>query len=159
MSKKKANTGAPDESSEMDMSPMIDMVFLLLIFFVVNANAITIKKDRNVVVPISLNSGEMKNAKGCIVANVYAAEKPKESTLGPDVFWGTAEGEALMTEAELQAYIQRQVDRFKQQGYEKQKLYIRADKKALFKYQRTLMRIAAACGVNDVVFGVTAMKG
>lgn len=28
----------------MDMSPMIDMVFLLLIFFVVNATAITVKK-------------------------------------------------------------------------------------------------------------------
>lgn len=30
-------------AGEMDMSPMIDMVFLLLIFFVVNATAITVK--------------------------------------------------------------------------------------------------------------------
>lgn len=40
MGKKKANVAADEESGEMDMSPMIDMVFLLLIFFVVNATAV-----------------------------------------------------------------------------------------------------------------------
>ena len=41
MGKKKANIASDEESGEMDMSPMIDMVFLLLIFFVVNATAHT----------------------------------------------------------------------------------------------------------------------
>lgn len=44
MGKKKANVAPEEENGEMDMSPMIDMVFLLLIFFVVNATAITVKK-------------------------------------------------------------------------------------------------------------------
>ena len=46
MGKKKANIASDEESGEMDMSPMIDMVFLLLIFFVVNATAIPLKRIR-----------------------------------------------------------------------------------------------------------------
>ncbi len=46
MGKKKANVAPAEENGEMDMSPMIDMVFLLLIFFVVNATAITVKRIR-----------------------------------------------------------------------------------------------------------------
>ena len=51
MGKKKANVAPEEENGEMDMSPMIDMVFLLLIFFVVNATAITVKKDKNIQMP------------------------------------------------------------------------------------------------------------
>ena len=71
MGKKKANVAADEESGEMDMSPMIDMVFLLLIFFVVNATAITVKKDKNIQMPTASSSGEVKSANGCIVVNVY----------------------------------------------------------------------------------------
>ena len=35
-----------------DLSPMIDLVFLLLIFFMVAANIITFPKDPNVVNPV-----------------------------------------------------------------------------------------------------------
>ena len=71
MGKKKANVAPEEENGEMDMSPMIDMVFLLLIFFVVNATAITVKKDKNIQMPTASSSGEVKSANGCIVVNVY----------------------------------------------------------------------------------------
>lgn len=58
---------------------MIDMVFLLLIFFVVNATAITVKKDKNIQMPTASSSGEVKSANGCIVVNVYGEGDGKAS--------------------------------------------------------------------------------
>ena len=57
---------------------MIDMVFLLLIFFIVNATAITVKKDPEVEPPTASN-GITGEAEGRIVINVredgtYTAE-------------------------------------------------------------------------------------
>ena len=41
-----------DDDTKVDMSPMIDMVFLLLIFFIVNATLIIVEMDKRVQVPI-----------------------------------------------------------------------------------------------------------
>ena len=71
MGKKKANIASSEETGEMDMSPMIDMVFLLLIFFVVNATAITVKKDKNIQMPTATSSDEVKSSNVCIEMNVY----------------------------------------------------------------------------------------
>ena len=47
-----------DDGDELaiDMSPMIDMVFLLLIFFLVNATMIIVKQDAAVKPPVARSS-------------------------------------------------------------------------------------------------------
>ena len=45
------------EAAEMDMSPMIDMVFLLLLFFLVVSNPKTIKIDAEVKPPVAKYGG------------------------------------------------------------------------------------------------------
>ena len=42
-----AAAAGPDEDLKMDMSPMIDLVFLLLIFFMVNSTLIVVRIDQN----------------------------------------------------------------------------------------------------------------
>lgn len=155
MSKKNASIGAPDESGEMDMSPMIDMVFLLLIFFVVNATAITVKKDKLVTIPTASNSGELKSANGCIVVNIYGKDKP--NGFGDTVVWGTDASRPLASEQELGDYIKEKVEAFKREGYPL-KLYLRGDKQALFKGARGVIRVGGANGVSDVIFGVLPGK-
>lgn len=93
MGKKKANVAPEEENGEMDMSPMIDMVFLLLIFFVVNATAITVKKDKNIQMPTASSSGEVKSANGCIVVNVYGEGAGKRPPgVDPSVLWSSDVG-------------------------------------------------------------------
>ena len=128
MGKKKANVAPEEENGEMDMSPMIDMVFLLLIFFVVNATAITVKKDKNIQMPTASSSGEVKSANGCIVVNVY--------------------GE----------YIKNLAERFKDRQDFETRLYLRGDQQALFKGSREVIRVAAECGVIKVIFAVLPAK-
>ena len=65
-----ANAGQ-DDDMKVDMSPMIDMVFLLLIFFIVTANLVVVKMDKKVEVPVADQSEPQKKKTGRIVINVY----------------------------------------------------------------------------------------
>lgn len=90
----------------MDMSPMIDMVFLLLIFFVVNATAITVKKDKNIQMPTASSSGEVKSANGCIVVNVYGeGDGKRPAGMDPNVRWASDVSAPLNSPDELKEYI------------------------------------------------------
>ena len=114
MGKKKANVAPEEENGEMDMSPMIDMVFLLLIFFVVNATAITVKKDKNIQMPTASSSGEVKSANGCIVVNVYGEGAGKRPPgVDPSVLWSSDVGTPLNSFDELKEYIKNLAERFK----------------------------------------------
>ena len=44
---------AANDNMKMDMSPMIDMVFLLLIFFMIASQMITVKMDPKVLPPVA----------------------------------------------------------------------------------------------------------
>ncbi|MEG0024793.1 MAG: biopolymer transporter ExbD [Akkermansia sp.] len=155
MSKKLKDNKSPEESGDMDMSPMIDMVFLLLIFFVVNATAITVKKDGAVKIPVASSSGELESANGCIVINIYGKEKPKGF---PDtVVWGTDTSKPLSTEQELAEYIKTKAEAFKRENYDL-RLYLRGDKDALFKGARSVIRVGGSNGVSNVIFGVVPGK-
>ena len=140
MGKKKANVAPEEENGEMDMSPMIDMVFLLLIFFVVNATAITVKKDKNIQMPTASSSGEVKSANGCIVVNVYGEGAGKRPPgVDPSVLWSSDVGTPLNSSDET-------------------RLYLRGDQQALFKGSREVIRVAAECGVVKVIFAVLPAK-
>ena len=67
----RAANAEESEGLAVDMSPMIDMVFLLLIFFIVTANLVVVKMDKRVEVPVAENSTPQEKKTGRIVINVY----------------------------------------------------------------------------------------
>lgn len=148
----------PQESGDLDMSPMIDMVFLLLIFFIVNATAITVKKDDRVIMPVANNAGEVKSANGCIVVNVYSGTRDsKTKPYDKSVIWWDDESNPLKTETELKAYIKKKAEMFKSQKYELV-LYLRGDQDALFKNTKTAIKAAGEVGVSNVMFAALPNK-
>ncbi len=163
MGKKKANVGAEDVSGDMDMSPMIDMVFLLLIFFVVNATAITVKKDKHIKMPTASNAGDVKSANGCIVVNVYGDEQGRKTPNRPEgmdssVRWATDASDPLNSPDDMKEYIRNLVEQYKDNPEYDLRLYLRGDQKALFKGSREAIRVAAECGVTKVIFAVMTPK-
>ena len=54
------------------------MVFLLLIFFIVNATLIVVERDKKVIVPIAKYSDRQESKMGRIVINVYGDEHAAE---------------------------------------------------------------------------------
>lgn len=142
-SKLKASRTPEDEQAKLDMSPMIDMVFLLLIFFIVNATAIIVKTDPDVVPPVAKNSKRQEDGRGRIVINVRQD--------------GTFTGEdftvILADDKDIVDLVKRERDKIIPLGIVP-KLHLRGDQEAVFKYSRTAVRAAAEAGVDQVVFAV-----
>lgn len=132
----------PEEETKIDMSPMIDMVFLLLIFFIVNATAIIVKTDPKVKPPIAANSKRQEDGRGRIVVNV------REDGTFTDVNFTILPDENAITE-----YVKAQRKDIVGEGLTP-KLHLRGDQKTIFKHSRTAIRAAAGAEVNEVVFAV-----
>ena len=144
MASSKLRKAAPsaDDDCKLDMSPMIDMVFLLLMFFLVNATVIVVKQDPNVNPPIAVNSRKAEEGNGRIVVNIY-----KDGKFTTETKQSLADEEAII---ELVKTEKAKIDLL---GY-KPKLHLRGDKEAVFKFSRQVIRAAAKGGVDQVVFAV-----
>ncbi len=125
------------------MSPMIDMVFLLLIFFIVNATAIIVQTDPEVLPPVAANSKPQEDARGRIVVNVR-----EDGSFSAENFLVV-----LPDEAAIFDLVKKEKEAIDALGVEP-KLHLRGDQDAVFRYSRTAIRAAAAAGVTQVVFAV-----
>ncbi len=176
MAKKKNARNADGPSGDVDMSPMIDCCFLLLIFFVVNATQLTVSKDPSVSMPSAVSSSDLKDANGCIVVNVFKdadkmGDKMRSKFLEsytPDIIWSTASdggggkntGYSLAQTNDLTEYIKVQKEGYKAKNMEEKdiRLYLRGDKDTPWERSATAIRCAAAAGVNNIVFGTLPAK-
>ena len=147
---------AEEEGLAVDMSPMIDMVFLLLIFFIVTANLVVVKMDKRVEVPVAENSTPQEKKTGRIVINVYGdgvGEKGEtieradgaRYSMGDQNFTPFADDDAAIFE-----FIKGEKE--KMEGTLKPQLHIRGHRGVEFKHVRRIIRIAAEAGVDQVIF-------
>lgn len=132
-----------DDEGGMDMSPMIDMVFLLLIFFIVNATVIIVKQDPEVNPPVGSEGRDATERDGRIVVNVW-----NDGTLTAESF------ETVLADDDAVALYIREAKRENDIDAVESKLHIRGDKDAIFKHSRSVIQIAAKERVSNVVFAI-----
>jgi biopolymer transport protein ExbD len=142
MAKKGRYTGMDEEEAKIDMSPMIDMVFLLLIFFIVNATAIIVQTDPKVLPPVAKNSKRQEEGRGRIVVNVR-----EDGTFTDEQFVILPDKQSIFE------VVKKRKEQIDSEGL-KPKLHLRGDQSAMFKYCRTAISAAAEAGVTEVVFAV-----
>jgi biopolymer transport protein ExbD len=140
MSSKLRNSAASDEECALDMSPMIDMVFLLLIFFVVNSSQIIVRQDSDVVPPVASYGKRQEDKNGRIVVNVYK-----------DGSYKTEQGVILESDEDIHDMVKKAKEQNDLRGY-KSKLHLRGDKDAVFKHSRKAIAASASAGVDQVMF-------
>ncbi len=134
---------------EMDMSPMIDLVFLLLIFFMVSSHLIIIQIDPEVRPPVASAAEKPDNALGRIVVNIR----------GDGSVWDSAENQLSTAPdggmEEVEAYIGELRDQIVGPGGggHSPKLHVRADKGCEVKRIKEVVRAGAEAQVIDVIFG------
>lgn len=133
----------PEDEAKIDMSPMIDMVFLLLIFFIVNATAIIVQTDPDVLPPVAKNSIRQEDGRGRIVINVR-----QDGTYTAEDF-----NVILPDDRAIYDLVKKEKEKIQGLGVVP-KLHLRGDQDAIFKYSRTAIRAAAQAGVDQVVFAV-----
>ena len=138
--KLKAAMEAEGDELAMDMSSMIDLVFLLLIFFMVSSHLILVQIDKNVKPPTAKNAVVATIAAGRVVVNVYA-----DGTI-------YAQDKVELTSSEsITDYIDVHFQRNKAAGIET-RLNLRADKNTDTRAIKKVVKAAGAAGVTDVIF-------
>ena len=142
-SKLRESAHKDDDQLHVDMSPMIDMVFLLLIFFIVNATAIIVKTDPEVTPPVADQARVQEDGRGRIVVNVR-----EDGTFTAEDFNMVLEDVDAIRE-----YVREAREEIERQGLAP-KLHLRGDKDTVFRHSRTAIRGAAGAGVDQVVFAV-----
>lgn len=130
------------EELEMDMSSMIDLVFLLLIFFMVSSHLIILKIDKRVHPPTATNAQVAQNSTGRIVVNV----------LEDGSIWAQDEVELPTTEA-IVDYVEQLRIRLEANGVNPIRLNLRADEAVDTRIIKRVVKAAGDAGVSDVIFG------
>ena len=135
-----------DGGAEMDMSPMIDMVFLLLIFFIVVSSPMIVKMDPAITPAVAYNANKPVEKNGRIVLNVK-----EDGTYSQEDF-----NKTMTTPEEIERYVTESIIKIKDEGKGRYKarLHLRGDDQALFKHSQKAIKAAAAAGVDKVIFSV-----
>ncbi len=123
------------EEVSFQLAPMIDMTFLLLVFFMVTTKISKEQVKLDVKLPIASNAETPKDISNRDIINIdengqyYISEK-------------------AVTAAELKAYLKQRFINFPPL-----RLYIRADHRTPAKKIKETMRMASEAGAIDVIFG------
>lgn len=123
---------------EINMAPMIDMVFLLLIFFMV-ASHLTALERVPVSLPVADQAKVPEEAGGRQMITVTAEEN------GRVAYYMNLQ---KMDIKALSAEIARQ-----QQADASVRIYLRADRQVRHRYIKAVMDACAEAGIADIIFG------
>ena len=125
----------PDEEATFEMAPMIDMVFLLLIFFMCASTFPDLLSDKTVNLPIAANSLVPKNKKQPLIINIHD---------DGGFYWGKDKKEL----SDIMVTVTETLSQFPEEH-----VYIRADKATPHRFVREAIAACSKAGVADIVFG------
>jgi len=131
---------AEGEELKLEMSPMIDLVFLLLIFFMVSSHLIIVQIDKNVKPPTAKDAQVAESSHGRIVVNIYDDGR----------IFG-ANKDQLTTMQDISSYVD-EVKIMNDAVNVTSRLHLRADKRTDTRNIKKVVQAAAEVGVNDVIF-------
>ncbi|MEE9369247.1 MAG: biopolymer transporter ExbD [Pontiella sp.] len=118
---------------EIDMAPMIDMVFLLLIFFMV-ASVVTELEKVEVTIPTSSHAKVPEDTKNRMMLSVDSNNQAYVGTLP-------------VTIDELKDLVESELDL-----NDELRIYIRADKRVEYKTCKDIMIACGEVGATDLIY-------
>jgi biopolymer transport protein ExbD len=118
-----------------DMSPMIDLVFLILIFFMIASTAIRYKQDENVKIPVADKAAVPEMIEGRVLFNIYEDGTTYDEDSKPV---SLEEIEFIMSRAKSSNPNTR--------------LHLRADKNTRHEMVKKVIQASSRGGVNQVIF-------
>lgn len=124
-----------NDDIEIDMSPMIDMVFLLLIFFIV-ASTVIDEKVPIEDIPMAVNSSIPENKAERAIISVNKEE---------EVFYGIRN--VPLTLEELKLHLQAAIAED-----EKLRVMIRSDGNVRYEMNEKIMKICGDVGATDLIY-------
>ena len=137
---RKAQSEEGDEVP-MDMSSMIDLVFLLLIFFMVSSRLISLQLDKKVEPPYAKNAIAGESVDARIVINIY-----EDGTI-------RSQDNDLDSKDDIELYVSKEKKRFADEfpGIEP-RIHLRAHRIVETRTVKKVIQAAGTAGVSQVIF-------
>lgn len=150
---KAATRVLPEEDPEFQIAPMIDILLVLLVFFMTIATDQVLQVNKDVVLPVATNGEDPKKEEsGEVIVNVLWGEKDPNKVVEGDMGHLDVEGKGPMGLKELTDYIITKKTAVESKGQSNFRVVIRADRNAKYQYVRTVMVAVGAAAVPTVVF-------
>lgn len=128
------------EETKLNMAPMIDMVFLLIVFFM-TASHLSANKSKDLDIPVATHG-------------VVPGDRPGRWTVNIMADGSVFSGRVPVAVDDLKLMV---VERRKREP--DIKVYLRADKKTPHRDVKSVMNAMAEAGVGDFIFGVFSPGG
>jgi biopolymer transport protein ExbD len=125
---------------EINMAPMIDMVFLLLIFFMVASHLNALERVP-VPLPVAGNSRVPEEARDRQTVTIRSADDTGEQA---EIFMN-------LQQVDIEQFSAA-VSRLHEED-ENAQLYLRADRRVKHKHIKAVIQVCADVGIVDIIFG------
>ncbi len=138
----------PEEDPEFQIAPMIDILLVLLVFFMTIATDQVLQVNKDIVLPVAKDAekppkGETKISE--VMVNVLWVPIANTGRIEVD---GRGEMDAIA----LQDYITKKREQAEGSGLGDFRVIIRADKSAKYEYVKAVMRAIGLAHVPNVIF-------
>lgn len=144
---KRANTRmVPEEDPEFQIAPMIDILLVLLVFFMSISSTEVLQVRQEIRLPVAKDAAEKEHGKtqnGQIIINVLWNEINRISSIDLD---GTNYKVADDIAEKLKSKVSAQPE---------VRLLVRADRDVRYDFLRTILVVAGNAGIQNVTFSVT----
>ena len=145
--KKKRRKADPEIDPEFQIAPMIDILLVLLVFFMSISSTEVLQTNKDVKLPVAKEAKEAKENPGQVIINVTYS--PTNNLTGIEV-----NQKPFQSPMDL-------VNMLKNKVAENPlvRVVIRADKEVKYEYMRQLLEAVGASGVGNVTFSVVDKEG
>src|SRR6201996_4114650 len=133
---------APEEDPEFQIAPMIDILLVLLVFFMSISSAEVLQVSKGVTLPVAKDAKPAEKAKGQTIINVMWAKLNNAGSLEVDSQKFSQPDQML------------KLLKTKAQANPNMRILIRADRDVRYDYLKQVMMTAGQAGVGKVTFSV-----
>lgn len=140
--KKKVRKPDPEVDPEFQIAPMIDILLVLLVFFMSISSTEVLQSNKNISLPVAKEAKPAKENPGQVIINVLYSAINGSTTIEVDQ-------REYPNPAELTAMLQA-----KATVNPLLRVLIRADREVRYEYMRKLLETIGQAGVGNVTFSV-----
>jgi len=141
--REKERKNPPEEDPEFQIAPMIDILLVLLVFFMSISSTEVLQANRDIQLPIAADGkSASKNNPGQVIINVSWVELNNSGSI-------EVNNNKYATPADLVPVLQKAIT-----ANPLARVLIRADKSVRYDFERTLLKAVGDAGVSNVTFSV-----
>lgn len=144
---KKKRKGEPEVDPEFQIAPMIDILLVLLVFFMSISSTEVLQSNKDVKLPVAKEAKPSKDNPGQVIINITYV--PVSNTTAIEV-----DQRVYQSPMELVTLLKGKVA-----SNPLVRVLIRADKEVKYEYMRQLLEAVGASGVGNVTFSVVDKEG